>query len=557
MRVLWLCGLLVVSGSLYGQADNLQALAKDFFNWRMTTQPATGDDIPRVRRPDGWVPDVSPAGLATWRDAYRLYRSRLDAIPLGDAPSAKVDWLLLRSAIERVRWEQDVLQTPYRNPDFYVHQTLGIVYELLLIHTPITNQRTENLIARFRSFPETLTAARVNLTDPVGPFADIARHNLEDVETKLASVGSALDKMVKPQYREDLKVAISAASDALVAYREWLNERRDSMTDAFSIGADKYNYFLNQIALMPYTPDDLLTMGRLAWERAVSFETYSLVRNEQVPAAEIFPNAAAQIEQSKADEASIRAFLEQRNILTVPDDVRHYYNRKIPAQIEPLAYMGVVDDLTGPARLTDNAVSYIPEPAPEMSFFRMACAKDPRPIIVHEGVPGHYFQMVRSWRNPNPIRRHFFDSGPNEGIGFYVEEMLLQFGLFDDRPRTRDIIYRFMRLRALRVEVDVRLATGSFDIQAAGRYLARTVPMDEATAAEEAGFFAYNPGQAISYQIGKQQIFRFLSDARLQQGADFDLRAFHDYLMVNGNVPIALLRYEYLGLEDEIEKLLP
>ena len=55
----------------------------------------------------------------------------------------------------------------------------------------------------------------------------------------------------------------------------------------------------------------------------------------------------------------------------------------------------------------------------------------------------------------NPIRRHRYDSVANEGIGFYAEEMMLQAGLFDDNPHTREIIYNFKRLRALRVEVNV------------------------------------------------------------------------------------------------------
>ena len=215
----------------------------------------------------------------------------------------------------------------------------------------------------------------------------------------------------------------------------------------------------------------------------------------------------------------------------------------------------MTDDLTSENRLDENAVSYIKPPAPDLSYFGLASAQDPRPLIVHEGIPGHYFQLALSWSNPNPIRRRYIDSGANEGIGFYVEEMMLQAGLFDDRPRTREIIYNFMRLRALRVEVDVRLAIGDFTIEEAAEYLALTVPMDAATASAEAGFFAYNPGQAITYQIGKLQIYKFLSDAKIQLGDDFDLRQFHDYLMLNGNVPIALLRYEYLGLDDEFLRL--
>ena len=239
----------------------------------------------------------------------------------------------------------------------------------------------------------------------------------------------------------------------------------------------------------------------------------------------------------------------------MPAWLKHYLNRPLPDYLAPLAFMGVTDDLTSETRLDEHAISYISAPSPDLAYFHLASAQDPRPLIVHEGIPGHYFQLAQSWKHPDPVRRRYIDSGANEGIGFYVEEMLLQAGLFDDSPKTREIIYSFMRLRALRVEVDIRLATGDFTIGQAGAYLARTVPMDLETATREAVFFAFNPGQAISYQIGALQINRFLSDARLDLKDDFSLRHFHDCLMLNGNVPIALQRWEYLDRADEIERL--
>jgi uncharacterized protein (DUF885 family) len=117
------------------------------------------------------------------------------------------------------------------------------------------------------------------------------------------------------------------------------------------------------------------------------------------------------------------------------------------------------------------------------------------------------------------------------------------------------MINNMMRLRALRVEVDVKLALGQFTISEAAEYLHKTVPMDSATAIGEAKFFASDPGQAISYQIGKTQILRFLAEARRAQGDKFDLQAFHDFLWLNGNVPFALQRWEYLGLKDDLETL--
>jgi uncharacterized protein (DUF885 family) len=133
--------------------------------------------------------------------------------------------------------------------------------------------------------------------------------------------------------------------------------------------------------------------------------------------------------------------------------------------------------------------------------------------------------------------------------------MMLQAGLFDDSPRTREIIYNFMRLRALRVEADVKLALGEFTIAQAAEYLEKSVPMDSQTAHEEAAFFAATPGHAISYQIGKLQIVRLLADARRVQGDKFSLRAFHDFVWKNGNVPLALQQWEYLGDWKEVERL--
>lgn len=306
---------------------------------------------------------------------------------------------------------------------------------------------------------------------------------------------------------------------------------------------------------MPFTPEELLLMGRLEWNRSVAFDIDERLRNADIPGAKLFASANDQIKQSRKDEEAIRELLEDKNIMSVPDWVRHYINKKIPPHVAPFTNMGVVDDLTSETRLDEDGVSYIPEPTPNLSFFRLATAQDPRPIIVHEGVPGHYFQLARSWANPNPIRRRFFDSGPIEGIGFYVEELMLQFGLFDDRPHTRETIYRFMRLRALRVDVDVNMALGKYTIEQAAKYLAETVPMDYPTALFEAGFFALTPGQAISYQIGKLQILQLIADAKIRLGDEFSLRDYHDYMMENGNVPVALQRWELLGLRDEIKEM--
>ncbi len=534
----------------------LQALAAEFFQWRRVQQPATLDDVNRVERPDGWVPDFSPQALKQYRADIRLFQKHLQGLErTGWNTADEVDALLLNSAIERVRWELDALRLPHRNPNFWVDQTLGSLFEQLVLSTPMEAARVENILVRMEAIPTTVEHARISLTSAVRPFADIALLALEDVGSKLHEISTALKTTIPEEHFERLDAACVAAAEALEGFAAWLESKRDSMSTRFSPGRAVYLWFLKNVALNPYSPEELLQQGRQAWQRAVTFETLEKNRNSELPESELFKSVEAQIEQSAVDELAIRALLEERNIMTVPEWLQHYINQPVPDWVKPIAHMGVTDDLTSETRLSEDAVSYIRPPGWDLPYFKLASAQDPRPLIVHEGIPGHYFQLAWSWANPDPIRRRYFDSGANEGIGFYVEEMMLQAGLFDDRPRTREIIYNFMRLRALRVEVDVRLAIGDFTIEEAGQYLAETVPMDEATAIDEAGFFAFNPGQAITYQIGKLQIIKFLSDAKIQLGNEFNLREFHDYLMLNGNVPIALLRYEYLGLDDEFQRL--
>jgi uncharacterized protein (DUF885 family) len=243
---------------------------------------------------------------------------------------------------------------------------------------------------------------------------------------------------------------------------------------------------------------------------------------------------------------SIRKFLIERDILAVPDWVQHFSLRRMPEYLRPVQDFASMVDFTSASRLQDNGCRYVTEPSPNAGYFLRATAQDPRPLTVHEGIPGHWFQLCLSWKHENPIRRDYYDSGANEGIAFYAEEMMLQAGLFDDSPHTREIIYNFMRLRALRVEVDVKLALGEFTLEQAAKYLQEKVPMDADTARQEAIAFSTGPGQALTYQIGKLQILNFLADTRMQQGNKFNLRAFHDFVWKNGNVPIALQRWEYL-----------
>lgn len=537
-------------------AEALQRLADQFFEWRRIQQPSQGDDIPRVERPDGWLPDWSADALGDYRQQYGNFMESVDAVETSDLSVARqVDVRLLRAAVQRVYWELEILQSPRRNPYFYVDQTLGSVFELLLISAPMTPERAENIILRLEHIPKTLRHARANLDLAVRPFADAAIGSLVGIETRLQRMEEGLRRVFPENEGRRLSKAVNRAGSALNKYSDWLQKSRDTMQTAFAIGPFAYQWFLVNVALIPYTVDELLALGRQAANRAVVWETLEQNRNRDVPELSLFESIEQQIKVSSFQEGEIRTFLQTRDLVTVPEWLMHYRNRPLPDYLEPLAFLGVTDDLTAETRLDEDAIRYIAEPSVDLPFFAQSAARDPRPLLIHEGIPGHYFQLALSWTHPVPIRRRYIDSTVNEGIAFYVEELLLQAGLFDFSPRSREIIYNFARLRALRVEVDIRLATGDFSIEAAADYLALALPMDRETAMAEAVYFASNPGQAITYQVGKQQIMGFLADARRDLGDEFSLRHFHDHLMMNGNVPVALQRWEYLGRDDAVLRL--
>jgi len=535
-------------------AETLPQLSESFWTWRAVEQPFSEDDIPRIERPADFAVNWSPAVVEQRREQLDNFEHRWRQMkPSADAPvPEQVDYRLLGSALARVRWELDIEQGWRRNPVFYVDQSLGAMYLLLLPPEPFSEDRQRQIVSRLESVPATLRAARENLTDMREPFAQLAIAALDDILGRMKAMESALVPHLTGENGAALKKGVAAAVPALTEYRAWLQERLPSMRKDTAIGRENYIFFLRNVALLPYSPEQLLAMSRQELNRSFAFESYEKARDAEAPALTIFPTEAAQIAQEKVDEEAIRELLTKQQLLTVPAWMKHYRNLPLPDYVAPLQDLGVTDDLTGPSRLDQDGTSYIRVPSPNLGFFYLSTAQDPRPIVVHEGVPGHYFQLTLAWANADPIRRHYYDSGANEGIGFYAEEMMLQAGLFDNKPRTREIIYSFMRLRALRVEVDVKLAMGIFTLQQAAHYLQETVPMDRATSMEEAALFASTPGQAITYQVGKIQITNLLADARRAQGKGFSLLKFNDFVWSNGNVPIALQRWEMLGDASEV-----
>jgi hypothetical protein len=536
----------------------ISTLSEEFWAWRAAQQPRSHDDLPRIGRPPGWVPDYSADAVARNRSELAGFERRLAAIDPGTDRAAAVDARLLRSAFARVRWELDVLRIWQRQPGFYVDQTLGSVFDLL---TPlkVDAARLADISRLLSTTPAVLDVGRDDLAGhAVREFAQLTVADLAHVEDDVAATVAALCALEPAGWSDadngQLADAGGQAGRALGAFRDHLTEALPGLAAAEPVGAEDFGWFLREVAVLPYAPQELLAIGRREAERAAALELLERHRAGLPAGQRPTPRFATGAEQAAAQaeaELAVGRFYEERDLLTQPAGLRHYRTHPMPAYLAPIAWLGVADDLTGPDRLDDDGSAFFPPPGPELPYFYAANAHDPRAGIIHEGV--HYQQLALSWRHPRPVRRHYYDSTANEGIAFYNEELMLRSGLFDDAPETRVVVCNFMRLRALRVVVDVQLALGEIDIEEAARVLETAVPMDRQTAREEAAFFAATPGQAMTYQVGKTQILGLLADASRQPG--FTLRGFHDRLWREGNVPIALQRWELLDDRRDLDRI--
>jgi hypothetical protein len=537
-----------------------EEVAARVWEFRARTMPFSADDIPRMERPAGMVRSWSRATVDQQRVQVGALATCLKVATADEAAwplARRVDVRLIRSALARVHWELDVNRRWERDPGFYLDQALTPVLELLTEPAPINATRAHELVARLRNIPALLQDGEANLqVGGVQLFAQLALAKLTDIRRTLQRVEVGVEPLLpKEASRSDFSSSIGAAADALESFRSWLTQHMSSMSGKACVGRSAYVFFLQQVALIPYTPEQLLSMAEQEWDRSVAAETLELQRNAGVPPLSYFTSIELQIARYQQDEASIRKFLESHAILTVPTDLPHFTVHPIPDYLNALGDFGEQDWFTGPSTLTQDGVRWLYPPSPKLGYFGRSGALDPRPLITHEGIPGHYFQLALSGRHPDPIRRHYYDSGPNEGLGFYAEEMMMQAGLYDTSPRTRELVWGMSRLRAARVTVDVKLALGELTLAQAAEYLSQRGPMDARTAHAEASEFSVQPGQAMTYQIGKLQIEKLLAETRLRQGDAFSLRRFDDTVWLNGNVPLALQRWELLGVDDEVRAL--
>ena len=164
-------------------------------------------------------------------------------------------------------------------------------------------------------------------------------------------------------------------------------------------------------------------------------------------------------------------------------------------------------------------------------------------IAYHEGLPGHHMQIsiAQELKDIPQFRTQAGFTAYSEGWGLYSEKLASEMpGTFEDP------LSEFGRLgseiwRAIRLVVDTGLHSKGWTEEEAWEYFTENAAVTDQQARSEIQRYIVMPGQATAYKIGMIKILELREHARDELGDAFDLAAFHDVVLANGSVPLAML----------------
>ena len=166
-------------------------------------------------------------------------------------------------------------------------------------------------------------------------------------------------------------------------------------------------------------------------------------------------------------------------------------------------------------------------------------------LTFHESIPGHHMQMAIAIDQDTPfIAKSFYSNPASEGWALYAEALAAELGMYENDPvgnigRLRDELHR-----AVRLVVDTGMHAKKWSREQAIDYMVATEGLDVPGATSEIERYVVWPGQALGYKIGMLRIQQLRKEAEAAYGDQFDIREFHDRLLVISSSALPVIEKE-------------
>ena len=485
----------------------LHKLADDYYNWRNENYPVASSEA-GLHTWDNRLTDYSAAKIAERAQHVRKLLDQVRATKIEKwTKDNRIDWLLFRAQLEEVDFGERVLKLEQTNPLTYVNECSSAIFSLLKKEYDTPRNRALSAAARFKAMPGLFAEAEKNLQKPVRLYAQLAIQSARNIDPLFKESTAPLAKDLSEAERADFEKSRDGALAAIHGFADRLEKKLPRMVDFAPMGEANYNYYLKHVLLLPLNAVQVEMLGRAELARYRALEALlpdpSMADPNPERAKSVPPDQEAFLKAYESREAEMIDFLKSHQLITLPDYLGKFEIRQLPEAFKPTSPGGFMNP---PGVYDKDPVGFffIPTYNPKSkNFYLRAAIEDPRPILGHEGIPGHFMQLSIANHLPNEIRRQNQNGVFVEGWALYGEEMLMRTGLYPEGSAAQGQILRLSRYRAARIGVDVNLHTGKWTFEQAVNYFMEAGGLDREAAEGEAAGAATQPTQKIWYITGK------------------------------------------------------
>ncbi|MEA2174842.1 MAG: hypothetical protein QOD00_2434 [Blastocatellia bacterium] len=565
-----LCGCLLMTinalttnaGAAQGNQtpDAMRRMADDYYKWRNVNYPVLSSDD-GLHDWDDRLTDYRGVAIKRRKDHVKELLDQLNVMRTDSwSKDDRIDWLLFRAQLEGVNFYDRVMQFEATNPQTYVDECSNGIFSLLKKEYAAPRTRALAATARLKGMPAMLEEGKKNLTKPVRLYAQLAIDSARSIDSLLTDSLMTLARDLSLGEKDELIGARDAAIKAIHAFADEMEKRLPQMVAFAPMGEANYNYMLKHIYLLPLDAKQVEMLGQSELARYRALESLlpdpNLANPDPLRSQNIPQDQESFLKAYERRQAEMIDFLKSNHLITLPQYLGTFYIRQLPEAFKPTSPGGFMNP-PGKYDKDSSGFYFIPTYNPQSkNFYIRAAIEDPRPILGHEGIPGHFLQLSIANQLKDEIRRQHQDTILVEGWALYTEEMLMRTGLYPNNSASQGQILRLSRYRAARIGVDVNLHTGKWTFEQAVQYFMEAGGLDREAAEGEAAGAASSPTQKISYITGKWQIMRLLGRYRDKQGANFRLGQFHDDLLKNGSLPLSIIEWNMLDDPSSLEQAL-